>query len=166
MKLMWKSVSDLVNSRFSEVPKDDSGVYAVRWSKQEKPVEIQRLGGTDKAGILYIGSAKKLQRRIRALCNGINGKGGHTIGRTLTFCKLRGTILPDECQVAWKSMKTHDIALGQEWTAICDYSQKFKEPPPLNLELNRMKFALAGLAVVGRSRIVYEADDFVVSLFK
>jgi hypothetical protein len=166
MELTWKNISDLTSNRFSGVPKNDSGIYVVRWHRQGKPVPIQRLGGTDESGILYIGSAKKLRRRIRTLCNGINGKGKHTMGRTLTFCKLRETIRHDEFEITWESVKDHDTARGQEWAAIFGYSQKFKEPPPLNLELNRTKFGLTGLAVVGKSRVSYESDDFVVSLLK
>jgi hypothetical protein len=166
MKPTWRNIADLANNRFSEIPRDDSGIYVVRWSKERKPTPIQRLGGKDENGILYIGSAKKLRRRIRTLWNGINGRGKHTMGQTITFCKLREIIRPDEFEVTWESVKDHDIALGQEWAAIVDYSQRFREPPPLNLNLSRTKYGLADLAEVGKSKFAYESDEFVLALLK
>jgi len=166
MRPTWRNIADLANSGFSEVPSDDSGIYVVRWSRRGKPITIQRLGGTDLNGILYIGSAKKLRRRLRTLWNGINGQGKHTMGKTIIFCKLHEIISPNDFQIAWEKVKNHDTALGQEWAAIVEYSQKFKEPPPLNLNLSRTKYALAGLAEAGKSRFAYESDEFVRALLE
>jgi hypothetical protein len=166
MKLTWRNLADLASDGFSEVPRDDSGIYVVRWSKERKSIPIQRLGGKDENGILYVGSAKKLRRRVRTLWNGINGHGRHTMGKTITFCKLQEIIHTDEFEVTWESVKDHDIALGQEWAAIVDYSQKFKEPPPLNLNLSRTKYGLTDLAEFDKSGFAYESDEFVRALLK
>jgi len=163
MKIEWHKLAELAADKFRIVP-SDAGVYIARWAKEGDAVPIGRLGGCDQKGILYVGSAKKLKNRIRRLWRGISGSAeAHTIRKTILFCKVFEAILPSEYEVTWEKLETHDKAKGQEWSAIGTYAETYKEPPPLNLGLQREHFVIWGIARWGKSRWAYEPDDFVRS---
>lgn len=164
MEIKWYKLKDLAALNFKNIPKG-SGIYFVRWSKNGNPISIPRLAGIDHKGILYIGSAKKLRRRVRELWKGINRQvEAHTIGKTIIFCKVFEIINLDEYEISWDQIETPKAAEGQEWIAIESYAVKYKEPPPLVLMLRRHMFIKAGLWIVGRSRVGYEPDEFVKSI--
>lgn len=161
MEIKWYKLEELAVKNFKDIP-NDPGIYFVRWSKNGKPVPILRLGGSDHKGLLYVGSAVNLRRRIRQLWRGINGQvGAHTIGKTIIFCKVFETIDPSEYEVAWEELKTGKDAIGQESAAMKSYADKYKEPPPLNLTIRREMFAVWGIFKWGKSRWAYEPDEFV-----
>lgn len=164
MKIKWYGLKELAVKKFNDI-RNVHGVYFIRRSKNEKPVSIPRLGNVDHKGILYIGSAIKLRRRVRELWRGINGQvEDHTIGKTIIFCKISEIINLDEYEILWEELKTHSEAVGQEWAAIALYAEKYKEPPPLNLGIRREYFMVIGIAKIGKSRIGYEPDGFVRSV--
>lgn len=164
MEIGWYKLKDLAVNKFKDIP-NVSGVYFVRWSKNGKPISIHRLGGVDHKGILYIGSAVKLRRRIRELWKGINGQvEAHTIGKTIIFCKVFEIISLNEYEISWNQLDTPETAKGQEWTAMASYAEKYKEPPPLNLLLRREMFMVWGIFKWGKSRWAYEPDEFVRSV--
>jgi hypothetical protein len=163
MKIEWYKLTELAADKFRIVP-SNAGVYIARWAKEGGAVPIGRLGGCDQKGILYVGSAKNLTNRIRRLWRGISGGAeAHTIRKTILFCKVFEAILPSEYEVTWEKSDTHDEAKGQEWSAIRTYAERYKEPPPLNLGLQREHFVIWGIARWGKSRWPYEPDDFVRS---
>ena len=154
MEIKWYKLKDLTIKNFKEITKD-SGIYFVRWSKNGKPVSISRLNGVDQKGILYIGSAKELRKRIRELWKGINGQvENHTIGKTIIFCKVSEIINLDDYEISWEELKTREEAMGQEWAAVKYYADKYKEPPPMNLGIRREYFGIFGIAKFGRSQFV------------
>src|SRR4030042_6129007 len=137
MEIKWYRLEELGTKKFSDIP-NNPGIYFIRWSRNGKAVPISRLKGMDDMGILYIGSAKKLRRRIQELWRGINGNvEDHTIGKTIIFCKISEVISVNEYEISWEKLETHEKAVGQEWAAIKSYADKFKEPPPLNLGIRR-----------------------------
>lgn len=161
MEIEWYKLKDLAVKKFNNIH-NVPGVYFVRRSKNGKPISIPRLGGVDHKGILYIGSAKKLRRRVRELWKGINGQvEAHTIGKTIIFCKISEIVNLDEYEISWEELKTHENAVGQEWTAIKSYADKHKEPPPLNLAIRREFFGVWDIAKWDKSRWAYEPDRFV-----
>jgi len=159
----WRKLQELAVKEFNDL-QNIPGIYFVRWSKNGKPEPVPRLRGVDKQGLLYIGRAKKLKMRVKQLWNGINRKGRHTIGKTIIFSKIFELICLDEFEIAWKETESHEEAIGQEWTAIHEYSKKHKEPPPLNLSLRNEMFAILGLAKLGRSLLTYRPNEFVKSI--
>ncbi len=164
MEIKWYRLGELAAKKFYDIP-NNPGIYFIRWSRNGKAVPISRLKGMDDKGILYIGSAKKLRRRIQELWRGINGKvEDHTIGKTIIFCKISEVISVNEYEISWEKLETHEKAVGQEWAAIKSYADKFKEPPPLNLGIRREFFAIVGIATIGRSRVGYDLDEFVRSI--
>ena len=72
------------------------GVYTIRWCRNGEPVRIGRLRGEDRKGILYIGSAKNLMRRVRQLLESLSGESGrirHTMARSYLFFSLSEVII-------------------------------------------------------------------------
>ena len=70
----------------------------------------------------------------------------------------------DEYEISWEELETHGRAVGQEWAASKSYTDKHKEPPPLNLVIRREFFAVWGIAKWDKSRWAYEPDKFVKSV--
>lgn len=162
--IKWCKLAGLAVENFNDLP-SNPGIYFVRWSKNSEPVSIPRLADIDNKGILYIGSASNLRRRVRQLWKGINGKvEDHTIGKTIIFCKISEIIDLSEFEISWEELTTRENAEGQEWTAFKLYADRYKEPPPLNLMIRREIFAVFGIAKFGRSRWAYEPDEFVKSI--
>lgn len=142
MEIKWYKLKDLAVKNFTDIP-NVSGIYFVRWAKNGTPVSIHRLRGFDHNGILYIGSAVNLRRRVRELWKGINGQvEAHTIGKTIIFCKVFEIVSLNEYEISWEELKTREEAQGQESAAIKTYAEKYKEPPPFNLEIRREFFAV------------------------
>ena len=128
MKVNWHKLKDLAAKNFKDIP-TDPGIYFVRWPKNGKPISIPRLAGVDHKGILYIGSAAKLKKRIRELWKGINGQvESHTIGKTIIFCKIFEIVNLDEYEISWGQLETRETAEGQEWTAIELYVSNIERP--------------------------------------
>jgi len=164
MEIKWFRLEDLATKKFYVVP-NNPGIYFIRWSRNGRVVPIFRLKGCDNKGILYIGSAKKLRKRVHELWRGINGKvEDHTIGKTVIFCKIFEVMKLNEFEISWEELETHQSAVGQEWTAIALYAEKYKEPPPLNLGIRREYFMVIGIGKIGKSRIGYDPDEYVRSV--
>lgn len=163
MDVKWYKLKELATENFDDIH-NVPGIYFVRWSKNGNPEPVSRLKGIDKQGLLYTGRAKKLRMRVKQLWKGINRKERHTIGKTIIFCKVFELINLDEYEISWEELKTHEEAIGQEWTAIKLYADKYKEPPPLNLGIRREQFMIIGIGKVGKSRIGYDPDEFVKSI--
>lgn len=162
--MKWHKLEDLATKGFHEVP-NVSGIYVVRWSRDGKPVCIPRLGGSDLKGILYIGRAKRLRRRVRQLWAGVNQKAKkHTIARTIIFCKVFQLVNLNEYEISWEEFQTGKDAEDQEWAAFKLYGEKYREPPPLNLVIHRKLYAVFGIATFGEFRFAPEPHDFVKSV--
>jgi len=162
----WYKLKDLAKKRFSIIPKNP-GVYFVRWSGGGRPIPIHRLGGCDEKGILYIGSSEgDLRRRIRELWKAITEKNvkQHTIFATLAFCGLSDLVRLSELEVSWEVLGSPEDTRRQEWAAIYLYCRKYKEPPPLNLNVERKRYMVLDLGRLGEAFLTPEADDYVKSI--
>ena len=162
-----KPLTELAINRFRDVPTEPS-VYVVFWVRDGKPVPIPRILGVDEKGVLYIGttrSKKGLRRRIRDLWisvqmarRHIEGKHyPHTFGPSLVYTGLHNLIRDEELWSYFKEFSIYE-AEYQEKRAILEYTSRYGEPPPLNLQVGRQYFAIIGLGVYGRSRVVGELD--------
>jgi len=132
-------------TKLSEVSKieDESGVYIVRWAVNGEPQKIGRFGGIDSKGILYIGSAKNLKKRIKRLWSGIKEqKPIHTAARSFIFSNNYSIIDPKDIEITTVVFDKLNEARTQEWNALKYYGNRFKELPPLNLIVGRKRFAL------------------------
>ena len=167
MGTFWKNLQELASEKFSGID-NTPGIYFIRWVKNEVPVPINRLGGSDKNGLLYIGQTKTLRRRFQRIWRGItteiNTKTNiHTLRKTIFFCKIHEVINLDEYEIAWKQLQTKNEAQGQEAAALKLYTEKFNEPPPLNLKLCRSRYAIWGLGIWDHSKWSVVPNEFVKS---
>jgi len=164
MEVNWHKLKDMTKKDIGKIPKVP-GIYFVRWSRDDCPVPINRITGTDQKGILYIGRSENIRSRIRKIYNAIiNNKRGHTIYKTIVFCGTSKIVKLEEYEITWEELGTINESEAQEWAAIKTYCDKYNEPPPLNLMISRELFATFGLAVFGKSKFASEPDDFVKSI--
>jgi len=129
----------------------EPGVYIIRWTKNDKPVSIPRILGVDEKGILYIGSANDLRKRLRKLIRGLKRPSPkmHTASLSYYFFRLHEHIKIHELEVSWVIFKDRREAEEQEWIALRYYADKYGEAPPLNRALGRKKFLILGITELG-----------------
>ncbi len=116
-----------------------SGVYVISCD-----LIIRRIRGEDHAGILYIGKAKNLQRRLRQFWNGYHSASGFLYQHPAIANKLFRKGIKHEDDVYDNLGKLrfrtaypiHKASLERaERAALFAYIKNFGEPPPLNLSL-------------------------------
>jgi len=160
----WIKLHEAIQGPLEDV-KRRSGVYLVRWAGREKG--IARMKGQDPKSTLYIGFGKNLGRRIRSLWRKFmepKSRARHTMVDTLVYCSLVETIRSEELEIAWVPFGSESEALAQEWAGIRFYTERYGEPPPLNLSVGRKRFAIAGLAEIGKSKVVSPVKEELRSL--
>ena len=169
MSADWENLQNLASNKFPGV-ENKPGIYFIRWKKYETPVTINRLGGSDSNGLLYVGESKGLRRRFRRLWRGINkvnnskSKTPDTLRKTIVFCRLHKEINSDEYEIAWQHLSTKLEAQVQEAAALKLYTEKFKELPPLNLKICGKKYLKWGIVYFDQSRWTVKPNDFVKSI--
>ncbi|MCJ7614055.1 hypothetical protein MUO71_04760 [Candidatus Bathyarchaeota archaeon] len=169
MKSIWKNLLELADKGYPQIDRKP-GIYFLRWVKGGEPVTINRLVESDSNGLLYIGGTKDLRRRFQRIWRGINienktkSKNIHTLRKTIFFCKIHEVINLEEYEIAWQELATKIEVESQEAAALKLYTEKFKEPPPLNLKLCREKYAICGLGNWGDSKWLIEPNEFVKSI--
>jgi predicted GIY-YIG superfamily endonuclease len=165
----WKNLQNLASNKFPGF-ENKPGIYFIRWKKYETPVTINRLGGSDSNGLLYVGESKDLRRRVQRIWRGIESvykttsKTTNTLRITIMFCKLHEEINSNEYEIAWQHFSTKIEAQIQEAAALKLYAEKFKEPPPLNLNLCREKYAIWGFNYFDQSTWTAKPNEFVKSI--
>ena len=165
----WNNLQKLASNSFPKVEREP-GVFFLRWKKGENPVIINRFGGPDSTGLLYVGQSKNLRRRFQRIWKGIkqvnivDEKIPHTLNRTIFFCKLHEEINSDEYEIAWQHLSTKLEAQVQEAAALKLYTELYKEPPPLNLQICRPKYERLGLDYFDQTKWSAEPNEFVKSI--
>ncbi|MCR8463704.1 MAG: hypothetical protein QXH55_05925 [Candidatus Korarchaeota archaeon] len=146
---------------------EKAGIYIVFWIKDGKPIPIPRILATCNRGVLYIGSSNKLRERLNALKISIEIARGkrrrknypHTFGPSLIYTRLIEKISDNELYVWFKPFEDYeDQYKHQEMLALHEYTRKYGEPPPLNLQVGREYFAIVGIGKFGKSRLAPELD--------
>ena len=121
-------------------------------------------------GLLYIGETKTLRRRFQRIWRGINleiktkSDKINTLRKNILFCNLHQSINLDEYEIIWEELDTKLEAQIQEAAALKLYTEKFKEPPPLNFKVCREKYAIWGLGIWNQSKWSGEPNEFVRSI--
>ena len=135
-----KVALDLFNEEWERMP-SAPGVYVIRRSRP-----IQRAGGIDRAGILYVGRASPLRRRLWRFWN-----CDHTASGFLwTHIDIAKLVLSDRVRTPNDvEKKVHRLWLRYatpinakrlvraERALMFAYFNKFGEAPPLNLSINQ-----------------------------
>jgi hypothetical protein len=161
-------LQELASNKFPGV-ENKPGIYFIRWSKNDNPVIINRLGGSDGKGLLYLGESKNLRKRFQRLWRGIEkvqktDESPNTLSSRIIFCRLHEEIKSDEYEITWQHLSTKIEAQVQTAAALKLYIKKFKEPPPLNLQLCTRKYTIWGLKYFDQSRWSVEPNDFAKSI--
>ena len=171
-----KPLEKLASSRFISVP-EGHGIYAVFWARNGEFVPIPRILGTDERGILYIGTTRGgkkrgrskekgrgLRERLRDLWISVQsaydpGKRSfpHTFGKSLVYTGLYKVINVKELEIYFKELNKGE-ADYYEKLMLSEYTRKYGELPPLNLQVGREYFLTLGLGKLGRSRLRGELE--------
>jgi hypothetical protein len=129
--------------------KKAAGIYKLRCLSAEGYVGIDRLGGRDGEGILYIGAASVLSYRLaslrKAICAafGIDGYieprthpvGAHFQRYAFLRAKLPHNRLCVTLELVTESKDDPDAHFKAENAALSAYCNQFGELPPFNLKL-------------------------------
>ena len=117
-----------------------SGVYQIRLVRQDaSPQIIHRLGKDDPTGILYIGSATNLQRRLKQFLASQTHSGSETL--LIVWPNLKEKFGEKiNLQFRTKIINNGDYE-DQEQKQIHKYYEEFLEVPPMNSNIpNKKKF--------------------------
>jgi hypothetical protein len=168
MGLDWKNLQNLASNKFLGVEKKP-GIYFIRWAKNEEPVILNRLGGSDSNGLLYIGESVDLRKRFQRIWRGIEkadktSETTDTLSRRIVFCNLHKEIKSDEYEITWQHYSTKIEAQVQNAAALKGYIERFRELPPLNLQVCTRKYTGWGLNFFDQSTWSAEPNDFVKSI--
>lgn len=150
---MWEGYYPLTLQNIMEVP-TEPGVYilsAFNSSVDERPSIIQRCLRKDRFGILYIGKACNLRKRLHCLRNSINsGSKAHDAGFMYNLILELQRFNQDSPKLQTKfplEGLRFAYILSTEWKvkedesgALRHYLSKYGELPPLNHQLNRAKW--------------------------
>jgi predicted GIY-YIG superfamily endonuclease len=164
--------------RFSEIEGStiprNPGVYVVCWIKEGNVIPIPRILRVDKAGILYVGSATNLARRLRSLIKAIRTARGenekpskkykHTLAQTLLYTGLIEKISSKDLLVYYKTFNSKKEAEIQEALFLYEYTRLYGEPPPLNLKVGRQVLMVLNLGILGKSIITGGLDPELATL--
>jgi hypothetical protein len=112
---------------------DKPGIYRVRLFSNGKPVEIGRLGGTDRMGILAIGNSDNIEKRRKLFVRAKKGNHGHSAGiqwYLVTYHSKRF----EKCTLMFQFTELVDKkeAEEEEEKEIWEYFKNYLEVPPLN----------------------------------
>ena len=135
-KLEWSQWVALKTLSLGDVP-SVAGVYQMKWSVNGKPKSIHRANGVDKSGLLYIGKATNLKRRLRALYRGIiEGRLTHTAAYTYIWDDFDRKFKPEHLEVRWAVLSENEID-DYEFALLGDYIKAYLDIPPLNISRRR-----------------------------
>ncbi len=125
------------------------GIYLIKASRP-----IQRIGGKDRAGILYIGRASELRRRVWNFLYGYHTASGFL----WTHLEVARVVLDDErirtvtdienalyrLKVRYSTPILKSRLDRAERALMFAYFSRFGEAPPLNLSINQRWIAKPG----------------------
>jgi len=131
--------------RISEEP----GVYVLTYVENGKSKAFTRLNGIDHEGILLIGKAVNLRRRVGEFYKDILSEGlkekYHSEGWNFR-AYFRDNPNPHAIELKVKNIQVHWVLMESEKEAyqfetqlIQDYVMKFQDKPPLNISIKRQR---------------------------
>ena len=129
---LMKKISLNEDNFWNHIP-ESGGVYYIKTYYNQIPIRLNRVLGTDKDGILYIGKSDNLRERLRMLWRVLNPKlnaTAHPFGKKFNENKkLKNTFPLKSLYISYK-ISTDPKAL--EFDLLQKYFLKFGEVPPFN----------------------------------
>lgn len=131
-KLQWRQWTTLLPLNVSEVP-SDAGLYQLRWAINGKPRPIPRAYGIDAFGFVYFGKAKNLNRRLKALLNGIIERSPvHNTDSIFLWYGFEEKFKHSQLEIRW-SVLPKDLIDEYEYYLLSLYVFVYLDLPPLNI---------------------------------
>lgn len=120
--------SDSINKHVEE----KGGIYFIYCYNKNRPRKIGRTLKIDDKGLLFIGKAVNLQRRLKNFIRGIKEGKGHSGGARFRFYNLSNKRKLGNCL----KFKVNYKCPPEHWEAksLSEYWDKFGELPPLNAQ--------------------------------
>ncbi len=118
----------------NETKYEGAGVYQILLFRNQKPVPIHRLVGTDMEGVLALGHTKNIETRRKQFRRSSEAERGHSEGiqwwlvRRFHKPGFEGT----EVKFKYTRLGSKPEAEKEEARQIKAYSEKHGEAPPLN----------------------------------
>jgi hypothetical protein len=130
------------------------GIYKLRCLEKNGYLSIDRLGGSDDGGILYIGAAAVLSYRLasvrKAICAafgidhyidpGVHPAGAHLQKYSFLQARLPHDRLCVTLEPVEETRDDPDAHFKKENEVLADYCNQFGELPPFNLKLGGVNF--------------------------
>ena len=132
-KSVWNTWHLLTDHKMVPVP-TDAGAYVIA---AREP--ISRAVGVDSLGILDIGEAVNLRKRISSFLACAEGrrKKGHSAGRRYCAIGMTVNFLLDQLHFKMYKASSKKKAYEEEGRLLAKYLKSHKELPPLNFKSNR-----------------------------
>jgi hypothetical protein len=110
------------------------GVYWIKLLRNQRPFEINRLGGPDKSGILAIGCTDNVERRRKQFIDSSGGKYGHSEGMQWFLVRKFWKLGSQEYSLQFEYIKlsSKEASKTEEKEKIQEYFKEYLESPPLN----------------------------------
>jgi len=148
-KLGEVETAEILDSESLKRIEKSPGVYVMIYMENGKPKNFSRLNGIDLDGILCIGKATNLNRRIREFHRDIlvEGLGKHYHSEGWNFRKYfrenpNASALKlkiENIKVVWKNLSSTEEADVLETKLIQEYVMTYQDKPPLNISIKRKR---------------------------
>ncbi|MCC6014036.1 MAG: hypothetical protein LM593_06710 [Candidatus Verstraetearchaeota archaeon] len=89
----------------------------------------------------------------------------HTLALSFIYTNLIEIISEEELLVYYKTFESVDEARDQEALLLYEYTRKYGEPPPLNLDVSREYLMILNLGELDKSKLANELDPEIASAF-
>jgi len=129
----WISLAKMYNDGFSMLS-EGAGAYVIGTTA----LQIPRVFGRDKHGLLYAGESSDLRSRIRAFYDCVQrGHQTHTAGWQYNLVGFERCAPVESLRVRWWNARTRREALDVQIELLHAYAVNHCELPPLNCSISR-----------------------------
>jgi hypothetical protein len=140
----WSDYKKFVDVDWRKIP-TNPGVYYIRCVNESgKPINIQRLGGVDKEGIVYVGeTGNSLRKRLRDFWKTAHNFriDRHRAGWNYSYYGFNNTFPLKSLQFSYLSCKNKAHSQSLEFDCLWEYrkTKKYIDLPPLNFSAGKEK---------------------------
>lgn len=143
--MRWSNWKSFINVDWKRIP-INPGVYYIRCvNNSGRPINIVRLGGVDKEGIIYIGeTGRKLRNRLQDFWETAHDYklNRHRAGWNYSYWGYGKKFPLKYLQVSYMSCRNKEHSQRVETECLVEYRKKKKyiDLPPLNFSAGKEKY--------------------------
>jgi hypothetical protein len=140
----WSDYRKFVDVEWRKIP-TNPGVYYIRYVNESgKPVSVQRLGGVDKEGIVYVGeTGNSLRKRLRDFWKTAHNfrVDRHRAGWNYSYYGFNKIFPLKNLQFSYLSCKSKAHSQSLEFDCLWEYrkTKRYIDLPPLNFSAGKEK---------------------------